>query len=399
MGVLIPDLVAKLDAANKVTNLAIVATVAFVVTIIAQPLAGALSDATRSRFGRRSPWIVFGALLAGGFTIGLPLAASSLAMITLTWVLVQVGVNAVLAAAQAIVPDRFAPSQRGAASSLVGVGVTVGNAVGAGIAGGLAVQGQLPYAVLGLLLLVVAGVFVLVNREASNVDVPRAAFSWKAFAKGFWVNPRKHPDFAWAFAARFLMVIGFAAGTTYGLYTLRDYIGLDEATSNVVVAQMAVVLLLGTFISAAVSGKLSDKSGRRKPFIVWASVIMAASFVLPLAWPTVTSMLVYSFVMGLGFGTYIAIDLALMTEVLPVIRPVARSPPVATSPSSASPRPSRRPSPPASPVRSSPSSAATRSPSSRESCSSCWESWPSSRSARCADPHTLTRPAGPLAAR
>jgi MFS family permease len=113
------------------------------------------------------------------------------------------------------------------------------------------------------------------------------------------------------------MVIGFAAGTTYGLYTLRDYIGLDEATSNAVVAQMAVVMLLGTFISAAVSGKLSDKSGRRKPFIVWASVIMAAAFVLPLAWPTVTSMLVYSFVMGLGFGTYIAIDLALMTEVLP----------------------------------------------------------------------------------
>jgi hypothetical protein len=71
------------------------------------------------------------------------------------------------------------------------------------------------------------------------------------------------------------------------------------ATSNAVVAQMAVVLLLGTVISAAVSGKLSDKIGRRKPF-VWASVIMAASFV-----------------MGLGFGTYIAIDLALMTEVLP----------------------------------------------------------------------------------
>ena len=109
MGVLIPDLVSKLDAANKVTNLAIVATVAFVVTIIAQPLAGALSDATRSRYGRRAPWIVFGALLAGGFTIGLPLAASSLAMITVAWVLVQVGVNAVLAAAQAIVPDRFAP--------------------------------------------------------------------------------------------------------------------------------------------------------------------------------------------------------------------------------------------------------------------------------------------------
>ncbi len=293
-------------------------------TIVAQPLAGALSDVTRSRFGRRTPWIVGGALLAGGFTIGLPLAASSLAMITVAWVLVQVGVNAVLAAAQAMVPDRFAPSQRGVASSLAGVGVTVGNALGAGVAGGLAVRGQLPYAVLGVLVLVVAAVFVLTSREGSNRDEPRAPFSWKAFVTGSGSTRVAH-RLRVGVRGPVLMVVGFASGTTYGLYTLRDYVGLDEATSNAVVAQMAVVLLLGTFVSAAVSGKWSDRTGRRKPFIIGASVIMAASFVLPLVSATVPSMLVYSFVMGLGFGTYIAIDLALMTEVLPVSDSAAAS--------------------------------------------------------------------------
>jgi MFS family permease len=63
---------------------------------------------------------------------------------------------------------------------------------------------------------------------------------------------------------------------------------------------------------------LSDRLGRRKPFIVWASVVMAIGLAVPLILPTTTGVLIYSFLLGLGFGAYISIDLALMTEVLPV---------------------------------------------------------------------------------
>ncbi len=104
---------------------------------------------------------------------------------------------------------------------------------------------------------------------------------------------------------------------TYGLYILRDYVGLSDTESTAVAAQVGIVLLVGVLLSALASGWLSDKVGRRKPFIVWSSVVMAIALAVPLFVPTVTGVLAYSFLLGLGFGTYISIDLALMTEVLP----------------------------------------------------------------------------------
>jgi MFS family permease len=317
LGILIPNLVADIDAVHKIGNLAIVTTVAFLANVFAQPIAGALSDATRSRFGRRSPWMVGGALVAAGFLVGLPLA-SSIVTIAVIWLAVQLGLNALQAAATALVPDRFPPSKRGGVSGLIGLGITVGNAAGAIIAGSSAGGGSLPYVVLALLVLVIVIVFVVVNPDrSSRGDAVAARQTLGQFLRGFWVDPRKHPDFAWAFAARFLMVIGFYGAQTFGLYILRDYIGLSDAASNAFAARIGVVLLIGVLLSALTSGMLSDRIGRRKPFIIWASVVMAAGLAVPLVFPTTTGILVYSFLLGLGFGAYISIDLALMTEVLP----------------------------------------------------------------------------------
>ncbi len=158
----------------------------------------------------------------------------------------------------------------------------------------------------------------MLNPDRSSLnDVGAARPSVGAFFRGFWVNPRQHPDFAWAFAARFLMVIGFYGAQTFGLYILRDYIGLSDDASNAFAAKIGLVLLVGVLLSALASGVLSDRLGRRKPFIVWSSVVMALGLAVPLVFPTTTGVLVYSFLLGLGFGAYISIDLALMTEVLP----------------------------------------------------------------------------------
>ena len=134
-GILLPNIVAGIDEAGKIGNLAIVTTVAFVANIFAQPVAGALSDATRSRFGRRAPWMVGGAFLTSAFLLGLSMAQSVLT-VALVWLVVQVGVNAVQAAATALVPDRYPASRRGGVSAMIGVGITIGNAVGVVVAGG-----------------------------------------------------------------------------------------------------------------------------------------------------------------------------------------------------------------------------------------------------------------------
>jgi MFS family permease len=315
-GILLPNIVAGIDEAGKVGNLAFVTTIAFIANIFAQPVAGALSDATRSRFGRRTPWMVGGALLTSGFLLGLPMAQSVLT-VALVWLVVQVGVNALQAAATAIVPDRYPATRRGNVSAMIGVGITIGNAVGVIVAGGTATRGLLPYAVLSVLVLAIVGTFVLVNRDEPSTHLPRERSTAREFLRGFWVSPRQHPDFAWAFVSRFLMVIGFYGAQTYGLYILRDYIGLSDAESNSFAATMGVVLLVGVLLSAMGSGWLSDKVGRRKPFIVWSSIVMSLALAIPLFVPTTTGVLAYAFLLGLGFGVYISIDLALMTEVLP----------------------------------------------------------------------------------
>jgi MFS family permease len=260
--------------------------------------------------------MVGGALLTSGFLLGLPMAQSVLSL-ALVWLVVQVGVNALQAAATALVPDRYPAARRGGVSAMIGIGITIGNAVGVVVAGGTATRGTLPYAVLAGLVLLVVGVFVVVNRDTSSADLPRERTTVGEFLRGFWISPRQHPDFAWAFASRFLMVIGFYGAQTYGLYILRDYVGLSDAESNSFAATMGVVLLVGVLISAMGSGWLSDRVGRRKPFIVWSSVVMSVALAIPLAVPTTTGILAYAFLLGLGFGVYISIDLALMTEVLP----------------------------------------------------------------------------------
>ena len=198
----------------------------------------------------------------------------------------QVGVNALQAAATALVPDRYPVSRRGGVSAMIGVGITIGNAVGIIVAGSTATQGVLPYAFLALLVLVVVGIFVVVNRDESSAHLPRQRTSAREFLRGFWISPRRHPDFAWAFGSRFFMVIGFYGAQTFGLYILRDYIGLSDAESNSFAATMGIVLLLGVLLSALVSGWLSDKVGRRKPFIVWSSVVMSIALAIPLVVPT-----------------------------------------------------------------------------------------------------------------
>ncbi len=291
--------------------------------------------------------MVGGGLVAAGFMVGLPMAGS-VVTVAIVWLAVQLGVNALQAAATALVPDRYPPARRGGVSGMVGLGITVGNAVGAIVAGSLAAQGALPYLVLAVLMVVVVGTFVVVNRDSSSVaaadEVREPVLAQRRSSRGFWVNPRRHPDFAWAFASRFLMVIGFYGAQTYGLYILRDYVGLSDTESTAVAAQIGVVLLVGVLISALGQrlccrtrsvGASPSSSGPRSSWPIALAV--------PLFVPTVTGVLVYSFLLGLGFGTYISIDLALMTEVLPATAGErAEQPRAATSPSSAWPPRCRR---------------------------------------------------------
>ena len=313
---LLPNHIAQIDPANKANNLAIVMTTALLFTILAQPIAGALSDRCRSTWGRRSPWIVSGALLGGLAIFGISMA-TTVAGIAAFWLMAAVSLNCMNGPLATVVADRFRPENRGIASGFVGAGSTAGGTVGIILAGYLAWNLQLGYLVFGLAIAACCLAFVLINREPSARTLPTEPFQWGTFFKSFWVSPREYPDFGWAFFGRFTMYLGYQGVVTYQLYILQDYIGLSVQESNYAIGTISVITLVTLLFSGLISGVLSDRWQRRKIFVFASSVLMAAGLMLPLIMPTLTGMYIYAAILGLGYGAYTSIDMALMTQVLP----------------------------------------------------------------------------------
>ena len=132
------------------------------------------------------------------------------------------------------------------------------------------------------------------------------------------MDPRAHPDFAWAFLGRFTIYMGYTAVLTYLLYILEDHIGLSQASANKMIARLSSVTFVALVTSALLSGWLSDRLGRRKPLVFISGLMMAAAVAAPLVSPTINGMYVYAVLIGLGYGAFMSVDLALMTQVLPV---------------------------------------------------------------------------------
>ena len=321
-GVLLPEQVrVALGDEGKLANMVIISTIGAFVAMIAQPVAGQISDRTRSRFGRRTPWIVLGALAGALALVGLAFANSLLGFIV-AWTLVQITFNFAQGPLSAVLPDRVPIARRGTFATLSGIGLMVG-ALGGSILGALFFHSiAVGYIVFAVFAVVVLFGFVLANPDHPSTNFVSEPFSFVEFLKTFWVNPVQNPDFFWAFTGRLLLYTGYFGVIGYQLYILTDY--LHVAHPETVLPLLGLISLAGVIIATAVSGPLSDKVGRRKPFVFGSSVMMGLALLLPWVWPTLTSWMIMTFVIGLGFGMFQAVDTALMSQVLPSAKNFAK---------------------------------------------------------------------------
>jgi MFS family permease len=314
--VLLPNQIQDLDPASKATNLGILFAITSVFSTTMTPVSGALSDRTRTRFGRRTPWIVLGGLIGGGALTLVP-HAHGMISITATWLVASISLNSMQTPITTVIAERFAPSERGVASGVVGAAMTGGVSAGTVFGGLFAHDIQFAYGVLGVGIMAACVAFVLLNPEPVKPLEPPAPFRFGAFLGSFWVSPRRHPDFAWAFAGRFTIYMGYQAVVTYLLYILEDHIGLSQAEANRTIARLASITFIALMVASVGSGWLSDRIGRRKPLIFAAALFIAAAVTTPLFAPSIPGMIVYAILIGIGYGAFMSVDLALMTQVLP----------------------------------------------------------------------------------
>ncbi len=315
ISVLLAQQAEALDAANKEQVLALVTGVGALVSVICNPLAGAFSDRTTLRAGRRLPWLVGGAV-GGAASLAVLSVAPNVAVMLLGWCGVQAALNAMLAAVTAMIPDQVPSSRRGRIGGIVAVAQTIGVVAGTGVAaatGSIAVG----YLTIAVILLVLAVPFSLSSRDLALPAEARPAFDVRRFLASFWISPRLHPDFGWAWLTRFLVNLGNALGLLYLLYFLQDVVGYtsDEAEDRVFL--LTAIYALTLVLTTVAFGVWSDRLGRRKVFVIWSGLVSGSAALLlgvGQSWPAALAAAV---VMGCAYGIYTAVDFALITEVLP----------------------------------------------------------------------------------
>jgi MFS family permease len=319
--VLLPVQLQGLDSANKIADLSIVTGVGALVAVVANPLFGALSDRTTSRFGRRNPWTLACALIGAVALLGLSQASTLLAVL-LGWCVAQAFLNGMLATVTAMVPDQVPVEQRGTVSAWAGIPQPLGLVIGVGLVTVVATGIVDGYVLVAVFLVVTAIPLVRFVRDEPLPKAFRPRFAWGGFLRGFYVDPRKHPDFGWAWITRFLVGLGNSIGTLYLLYFLQDAVHYPSPEDGLFVLILIYTACL--LVTAILGGIWSDRVKRRKVFVMVATVIMACGALVLAFVQTWEAAMAAAAIMGAGYGTYLAVDQALITQVLPTARDRAK---------------------------------------------------------------------------
>lgn len=314
---------------EKEQRLAALMAVGGVASLMGHPLAGWLSDHTGGRFGLRAPWVLGGALVAAAALLALAAAPGFGALIA-GWAVFQLAVAASINASQAIPPDTVPDRQYGTVSGVMGLTYTLGLVLGTAVATLLGIGAA--YAVTAALLVTGVVQFLVAHGDVTAVRVPRAprddapsaapgpdpaagtAAGPADVAAGLFRGDAYH-DYRWVFAARFLVTAGNYVALFYLFYYLRDRIGVADPDGGVLA--LTGVYALCVVVTAMASGRASDRSGRRRVYVALSSVGVAVACVLMAFAESFAAVVAAAVILGLSWGVYMAVDQALINEVLP----------------------------------------------------------------------------------
>jgi MFS family permease len=308
------DALAPLKSASG--DLSHVTLVGALCALVGNVFWGRLSDRTTSRWGKRRPWLVIG--MVGG-TIGLAIivVSHSILFVAIGWCIAQLMYNAALAALVATVPDHVPVRQRGLISGLVGgalpIGLVAGTYIVKAVNPSTAGMVLLP-AGIGLIGVLAFAVF-LPDRPASPEAVP--PYRLATFLETFWVNPRKHPDFAWVWFSRVWLWLGISICALYQVYYLIFHLHKSPAQIPSLVLTSTLIGASAILLSSIVGGRISDKLGRRKVFIVLAGLLYGCGLLVIATTHAWHVYLLGVGIHGLGEGLFLGVDLALANDVLP----------------------------------------------------------------------------------
>jgi MFS family permease len=337
-GLILPDLVLQLvGRQHEGLALGVLEGVGSLMAVVWQPVAGALSDRTRTRFGRRHPFILGGTIGDVLFLVGLALAGS-FGLVLIFYFLLQTASNTAQGPYQGLMPDVVPEAQRGTASGYFGVANVVGvlaGTVGAGLI--LAHVGRTA-AILSICALLVLTMLPTVLLIPDRTE--RSAGQFKSVRQAIvttFGQPLRYPSFLWLMASRLLILVGLVGVQSFVFFYFSNVFFHNDRNDTITASfTLQGLVIVAAFLVSWPAARASDRYGRR-PFILVGGLLGAAGVVMlvfshfqllptQLVEPLARMLKVPSLaaqatlvgvVIGIGYGLFFSVDWAFMQDVIP----------------------------------------------------------------------------------
>jgi MFS family permease len=303
--------------ANVGTTLFMITVGGAIVGIIIQPTVGYISDFTVSRWGRRKPYIVFGSLLDVVFLAGIA-TSSTVLMLASFYLLLSISTNIARGPFQGYVPDLVAEPQVGMASGMVGLMQVAGNVTGFLLVSLSVSIGAMPLSLLGVALVELVTMASVVLKVGQGMPPkPRKGRSWPRIAREAWATDILHErSYVWLLVSRLLFLTAGALLVNFVVIYLGRAFGMSKEEANGMYVLLLIVVIAANAIAILPASRLSDRIGR-KP-IIWGACGVGALGVAVVAMaPAIPVAMVGAALFGAANGTFLAVDWALMTDIIP----------------------------------------------------------------------------------
>jgi MFS family permease len=337
-GLILPDLVLQfVGREHEGYALGVLEGVGSLMAVVWQPVAGALSDRTQTRFGRRMPFIVGGTIGDVLFLIGLALAGT-FGLVLILYFLLQTASNTAQGPYQGLMPDVVPEDQRGTASGYFGVANVVGlmaGTIGAGYILAHAGKTAAILSICGLLLLTMLPTILLIPDRA-----PRTAGQFKNAREAIvttFSRPLRYPNFLWLMASRLLILMGLVGVQSFVFFYFSNVFFHNDRKDTITASYTLLgLVIVAAFLVSWPAARASDRYGRR-PFIFAGGLLGAVgvlmlvfshfelvptAFVEPLAQrlkvpPLAAQATLVGVLIGIGYGVFFSVDWAFVQDVIP----------------------------------------------------------------------------------
>ena len=284
--------------------------------MLTAPFMGVWSDRTRTRIGRRRPFMI-GGMIVGVISLVWMAVAPSIVLLGLGWILAQWGWGTVFSNLGISTADRLPESQRGKVAGLTGFATQIAPVFGVILTSGFTGNPLLLFLLPGAVGVVLVTLFVTLVHEDDSRGLPRERIGFAGLLGKYLYNPRRYPDFSWNWLGRFLFYFGLTLNTTFTAFFFASRLGVPVTQVAGIIAALGGAGVLAVTAGAIGGGFLSDRFRRRKVFVLLGGALMAAGMLTMALAPGLPALITGSLIVSTGIGAFSAVDQALLLDVLP----------------------------------------------------------------------------------